>query len=59
MIGDDVSILCYIMWLLSHVIIVPYTAVNAHDNVIVMRRKWDGMLISIAIFMNDIAKQSN
>ena len=57
--GDDVSILCYIMWLLSHVIIVSYTDIDGHDNAMLMRRKWDGMVISIVIFMNEIAKQSN
>ena len=57
--GDDVSILRYIMWLLSHVIIVSYTDIDGHDNAKVMRRKWDGMVISIVIFMIDIIKQSN
>ena len=57
--GDDVSVLCYFMWLLSHVLIVSYTAMNCHDNAMVMWRKWDGMVISIGIFMHDIIKQSN
>ena len=56
---EDVSVLCYFIWLLSHVLIVSYTAMNGHDNAMVMWRKWDGMVISIVTFMNDIIKQSN